>query len=692
MLFLLSAFTNGAHQQTPEPPIAKVIPKITELHGEKILDHYAWLREKENPETIEYLKAENAYTEAMTANLKGFEESLYKEMLSRIKETDMSVPTKQGDYDYYTRTEAGKQYPYFCRKRRTPNALEEMLLDENALAEGKAYFDVGLIQVSDDHNLLAYSVDETGYRQYKLYFKDLRTGELLKDDVGFVVSFQWASDNKTFFYTVEDEAKRSYRLYRRTLGDESGELVYEEPDALYSIYVSRSHDRQFIFLNIKSKTTSEVRFVKSETPKGEFQLIHPRETEHKYSVEHRNGEFYILSNKKAKNFRLFTAPVSNPSEKNWKERIAHRATVLIENVEVFAQHMVLVVRENGLVQFEVLDFATEQTKRIGFPEPTYAAYSASNPEFETTKFRYNYQSLVSPSSVYEYDMNTGESRLLKQQEVLGGYDASAYQSERIWATAQDGTKIPISIVYKKGFQRDGNAPLLLYGYGSYGIAIDATFSSSRLSLLNRGVAFAIAHIRGGNELGEAWHDDGKMMNKKNTFTDFIACAEHLFKEKYTSPSRLAIQGASAGGLLIGAVLNMRPDICHFAHLAVPFVDVVNTMLDESLPLTVGEFLEWGNPKVKAEYDYIKSYCPYTNLARKNYPNILVTTSLNDSQVGYWEPAKYTAKLRALKTDNNKLLFKINMDAGHSGASGRYDYLKELAFEYCVMLAMLGIEK
>ncbi len=692
MLFLLSAFTNGAPQQTPEPPIAKVIPKITELHGEKLLDPYAWLREKANPETIEYLKAENAYTEAMTAHLKGFEESLYKEMLARIKETDMSVPTKRGEYYYYTRTEAGKQYPYFCRKYRSMDAHEEMLLDENALAEGKAYLDVGLIQVSDDHNLLAYSVDETGYRQYKLYFKDLRTGEVLKDEVGFVVSFEWTSDNRTFFYTVEDEAKRAYRLYRRRLGDESGELVYEEPDALYSVYVSRSHDRQFIFLNIKSKTTSEVRFVKSETPKGDFQRIHPREAEHKYSVEHRGGVFYILSNKNAKNFRLVTAPVSNPVEENWKELVAHRASVLIEDVEVFSEHLVLSVRENGLVQFEVLNFATGETKRIGFPEPTYAAYSASNPEFETTNFRYNYQSLVSPPSVYEYDMKTGESRLLKQQEVLGGYDASEYQSERIWATAPDGVKVPISLVYKKGFQRDGNAPLLLYGYGSYGISIDATFSSARLSLLNRGMAFAIAHVRGGSELGEAWHDDGKMMNKKNTFTDFIACAEHLFKEKYTSPSRLAIQGASAGGLLIGAVLNLRPDICHFAHLAVPFVDVVNTMLDESLPLTVGEFLEWGNPKVKAEYDYIKSYCPYTNLARKNYPNMLVTTSLNDSQVGYWEPAKYTAKLRALKTDNNKLLFKINMDAGHSGASGRYDYLKEVAFEYCVMLAMLGIEK
>ncbi len=692
LFFLSSAFTNGEYQQTPQPPLAKMIPSITELHGEKRIDNYAWLREKENPETIAYLNAENAYTDAMTAHLKPFEELLYKEMLSRIKETDMSVPTKRGEYYYYTRTEEGKQYPIFCRKFRSLENSEEILLDENLLAEGKEYLDVGLLQVSDDHNFLAYSVDETGYRQYKLYFKDLKTGELLKDDVGFVNSFQWTSDNKTFFYTIEDDAKRPYRLYRRALGGETSELIYEEPDALYSIYLSRSHDRQFIFLNIKSKTTSEVRFVRSNSPKDDFQTIHPRENEHKYGVDHRNGEFYILSNKNAKNYRLLTASIGNPSEKNWKEMIPHRSTVLIEDVEVFAQHLVLSVRESGLTQFEVLNFATGEIKRINFPEPTYAAYSAGNPEFESVKFRYNYQSLISPSSVYEYDMNTGESVLLKQQEVLGGYDASQYQSERLWATASDGVKVPISIVFKKGFKRDGNSPLLLYGYGSYGISIDATFSSSRLSLLNRGVAFAIAHIRGGNDLGEAWHDEGKMMKKKNTFTDFIVCAEYLFKENYTSPNRLAIEGGSAGGLLIGAVLNMRPDICHFAHLAVPFVDVVNTMLDESLPLTVGEFLEWGNPKVKAEYDYIKSYCPYTNIERKNYPNILVTTSLNDSQVGYWEPAKYTAKLRALKTDKNKLLFKINMDAGHSGASGRYDYLKELAFEYVVMLSMLGVEK
>ena len=692
LLFLSLAFTNSEQQQTPKPPIAKVIPKITQLHGERIVDNYAWLREKENPETIAYLKAENAYTDAMTAPLKPFEDLLYKEMLSRIKETDMSVPTKRGDYYYYTRTEEGKQYPIFCRKFRSTDNPEEILLNVNLLAEGKAYLDVSLLQISDDHNLLAYSVDETGYREYKLYFKNLKTGELLKDDVGFVASFQWTSDNKTFFYTIEDDAKRSYRLYRRRLGDQTGELIYEEPDALYNIYVSRSHDRQFIFLNIRSKTTSEVRFVRSDAPQGEFQIIHPREIDHKYSVEHRNSQFYILSNKNAKNYRLLTAPVSDPSEKNWKEHIAHRQNVLIEDVEVFAQHLVLSVRENGLTQFEVMNIPTGEIKRINFPEPTYAAYSAENPEFETVKFRYHYQSFVSPPSVYEYDMNTGESVLLKQQEVLGGYDASQYQSERLWATAPDGVKVPISIIYKKDFKRDGNSPLLLYGYGAYGIAIDAVFNSSLLSLLNRGVAFAIAHIRGGNELGEEWHENGKMMKKKNTFTDFIACAEFLFKEKYTSPNRLAIKGGSAGGLLIGAVLNIRPDICQFAHLEVPFVDVINTMLDESLPLTVGEFLEWGNPKIKAEYDYIKSYCPYTNLARKHYPNILVTTSLNDSQVGYWEPAKYTAKLRALKTDNNKLLFKINMEVGHSGASGRYDYLKELAFDYCVMLSMLGIEK
>ncbi|MCS6989135.1 MAG: S9 family peptidase, partial [Chloroherpetonaceae bacterium] len=654
MLFFLSIFAEAIETQTPKPPVAKVIPKITELHGDRLVDNYAWLREKDNPETIAYLNAENAYAEAMTKRLKPFEEALYKEMLSRIKETDASVPTKRGDYFYYVRTEEGKQYPIHCRKFRSLDAPEEILIDENALAEGKPYFDLGLFNVSDDHNLLAYAVDETGYREYKLFFKDLRTGELLKDDVGYVVTFQWASDNKTFFYTIEDEAKRSYRLYRRELGAKEGALVYEEPDGLYSVYVSRSRDRRFIFLNIRSKTTSEVRFVRSDAPKESFRIICPRESEHKYSVEHRNGEFFIVSNKNAKNYRVLTAPVSDPSERNWKELIAHRPDALIEDLDVFANHLVLTVRENGLTQFEIFNFKTQETKRVAFPEPTYSTFGASNPEFETTKFRYDYQSLVSPSSIYECDMDSGESVLLKRQDVLGGYDPSDYVSERLWATASDGAKIPISIVYKKGFKRDGSSPLWLYGYGAYGIATDATFSSSRLSLLNRGVAFAIAHVRGGNELGEAWRDAGKMMNKKNTFTDFIACAEHLFKENYTSPSRLAIQGASAGGLLIGAVLNMRPDICRAAHLGVPFVDVLNTMLDESLPLTIGEFLEWGNPKAKAEYDYIKSYCPYSNLARKHYPNILVTTSLNDSQVGYWEPAKYVAKLRALKTDSNLL--------------------------------------
>lgn len=692
MLVFLSAFAEESVKETPKPPVAKVIPKIVELHGETLVDPYAWLRDKDNPETLAHLNAENAYADAMTRRLKSFENALYAEMLSRIKETDMSVPTKRDDFFYYLRTEQGKQYPIHCRKRRSLDAPEDILLDENALAEGKPYFDLGLLNVSDDHNLLAYAVDETGYRQYKLFFKNLRTGELLQDDVGYVVTFQWASDNKTFFYTVEDEAKRSYRLYRRELGANAGELVYEEPDALYSVYVSRSRDRRFIFLNIRSKTTSEIRFVRSDAPTAPFQIIHPRESEHKYAVEHREGEFFIVSNKNAKNYRLLTAPVSNPSQDNWKELVAHRPDALLEDIDVFAHHVVLTIRENGLTQFEVLNLKNNETKRIQFPEPTYSAYAASNPEFETTKFRYNYQSLVSPPSIYEYDMDAGESQLLKRQEVLGGYDPSQYASERLWATASDGAKIPISIVYKKGFKRDGSSPLWLYGYGAYGIATDATFSSSRLSLLDRGVTFAIAHVRGGNELGEAWHDAGKMMNKKNTFTDFIACAEFLFKERYTSPDRLAIQGGSAGGLLIGAVLNMRPDLCRAAHLAVPFVDVLNTMLDESLPLTVGEFLEWGNPKIKEHYDYIKSYCPYANLARKNYPNILVTTSLNDSQVGYWEPAKYVAKLRALKTDSNLLLLKINMDAGHSGASGRYDYLKELAFECAVMLSMLGIEQ
>jgi oligopeptidase B len=681
-------------KSVPKPPIAKKVPKTEVLHGETRTDNYYWLREKSNPEVIRYLEQENAYTDAMTAGIKAFEEALYKEIRGRIKETDLSVPYKKGSYWYYVRYEEGKQYGIYCRKQGSmEEGTEEILLDLNELGKDKPFIALGEYAVSDNGELLAYSLDLTGFRQYVLQIKNLKTGQLYDEKIERVTGAEWAADNQTLFYTQEDETtKRSHTLFRHKVAQpvQTDELIYEEKDELYRLFVTRTRDLKYILHGSASSETYEFSYLPSNQPMGSFKVILPREEKHKYTVEHRNGLFYIRTNKNAKNFRLVTAPVEKPTE--WTELIAHRPDVKLEEVEVFANHLVVQEREGGLLKIRVTNLTNQESHTISFPEPTYDAYPYANPEFETNLYRYGYQSLVTPPSVFEYNLDTREQKLLKETEVVGGYDKSQFQSERIFATASDGTKIPISLVYKKGFKKDGNAPALLYGYGSYGFSMDASFSVARLSLLERGMLFAIAHIRGGGDMGEEWHENGKMMKKMNTFTDFIACAEHLFKEKYTSPNRLAIQGASAGGLLIGAVLNLRPDICKVAHLGVPFVDVINTMLDESLPLTVGEFLEWGNPKVKAEYDYIKQYCPYTNLAAKNYPAILVTTSLNDSQVMYWEPAKYVAKLRTLKTDKNPLLLKTNMAAGHGGASGRFDRLKEIAFEYAFMMSQLGITK
>lgn len=678
-----------------KPPVAKKQPKTTEIHGETLVDNYFWLREKSNPEVINYLNAENAFTDAVMQPTKPLQESLYTEMLGRIKETDLSVPYKLGDFFYYTRTEQGLQYPIHCRKRGSLEAKEEITLDVNRLAKGKAFTAVASYQISDDGNLLAYSVDTTGFRQYSLFIINLTTGELLPDRFGAVTSVVWAADNQTLFYGVEDEAKRPYKLYRRKLGTAKDEVVYEEKDELFRISAYRTRDKKMMLIASGSFETSEARYVMSDRPADAPKLILPRETDHEYFADHCDGVFYIRTNKGGKNFRLVTASVSEPS--SWKEVMPHRTDVILEDIDLFAGHAVLTEREKGLTQFRLIDlkagdFKTGAAHTIAFPEPAYSAFGAANPEFNTDLFRFNYQSLVTPNTVYDYDVKTREKKLLKQQEVLGGYDPSQYASERVMATASDGTEIPISIVYKKTTKRDGSAPMLLGGYGSYGYPNSAYFGSTNLSLLNRGITVAIAHIRGGGEMGEAWHDDGKMMKKKNTFTDFIAAAEYLVKEKYTSSDRLIIEGGSAGGLLIGAVVNMRPDLCKAAHLAVPFVDVMNTMLDASLPLTIQEYLEWGNPNKKAEYDYMKSYCPYTNLAAKNYPNLLITTSLNDSQVMYWEPAKYTAKLRTLKTDKNALLFKCNMAAGHGGASGRYDALRERAFEVAFFLTQLGLVK
>jgi oligopeptidase B len=675
-----------------KPPVAKQIPKTTVLHGDTRVDNYDWLRGKSKPEVIDYLEAENAYTKAVMKPTESFQEALYKEMLSHIKQTDLSVPYRLGGYHYYSRTEQGKQYPILCRKRGSLEAAEEIYLDLNELAKGQKFLGLGATAISDDGNLLAYATDVTGFRQYTLHVKDLRNGQVLPTTISNVTGAQWAADNKTLFYVIEDAAKRAYRLYRLVPGSGKEEKLYEETDALYRIGLSKTRDRKYLILTSVSSTTTEVHCLPSDQPTGELRVVLPRQVDHRYSVDHRNGLFYIETNKNAKNFRLVTAPADKPQPENWTEMIPHRPDVLLERIELFANHMVVAERTKGLQTIRVFDLRTNKDEPLEFPEPVYSLFPANNPEFETNAFRFSYQSFITPSSVFEYDMGSRQRKLLKQTEVPGGYHPERYKSERIFATATDGTKVPISLVYREGTPRDGTSPLLLYGYGSYGASMPVAFQSNRLSLLDRGVTFAMAHIRGGKEMGETWHDQGKMMNKRNTFTDFIACADHLMAEKYTARERLAIEGGSAGGLLIGAVLNLRPVLCKVAVLHVPFVDVINTMLDETLPLTIGEFLEWGNPKVKAEYEYMKSYCPYTNLAAREYPATLVMTSLNDSQVMYWEPAKYVAKLRSLKTDANVLLLKTNMAAGHGGSSGRYDALKEAAFAYAFVLNELGISK
>jgi oligopeptidase B len=563
-------------------------------------------------------------------------------------------------------------------------------LDLNELAAGHSFLSLGAYAVTDDGSLLAYSVDTTGFREYTLYIKDLATGVLRPERIEKTGAVAWANDGETLFYTVEDHAKRPHRVYRHRLGPASPDaLVYEEDDELFRVWVGRTRSKGFLLLGSASHTTTEVRYLPAGQPEGEWKLIAPRRHEHEYDVDHHGDRFYIRTNDQGRNFRLVSAPVEAPEEGRWQEVVAHRADVMLEGVEFFRHHSVLLERAHGLPRLRVTDLRSGESHPVEFPEPAYSAFPSYNPEYDTPLFRYTYQSLVTPSSVFEYDMDRRTSTLLKEQPVLGGYDRTQYVSERLEAVAPDGVKVPISIVYRKGLPRDGRAPLYLVGYGSYGYPLPVGFSSNRLSLLDRGMAVAIAHVRGGGEMGKAWHDDGRMLKKKNTFTDFIAVAEHLIAERYTASDRLVIEGGSAGGLLMGAVVNLRPDLFRIVVSKVPFVDVLNSMLDEDLPLTVGEYEEWGNPKHKDEYEYIKGYCPYTNLRPGTYPTMLVKTSFHDSQVMYWEPAKYVARLRTLKTDRNPLLLKTNMAAGHGGASGRYDYLREVAFDYAFVLTQLG---
>jgi oligopeptidase B len=679
-------------REVSKPPMAKKLTHVEAVHGDKLADDYFWLRDRKNPEVKAYLDTENAYADAFMKPTEALQSKLYEEMLGRIKETDLSVPYRQGGYFYYSRTEKGKQYPIYCRKKGTLEAPEQVMLDLNEMAKGERFMSVAELEVSDDGGRLAYTTDNVGFREYRLHVKDLATGKDFPETVEKVSSVAWAADNKTLFYTVDDAAKRPYRLYRHALGSDPKDdtLVFEEKDEMFRVNVHRSRSRKVLFLVAGSHTADEWRYLPADKPSGAWTLIAPREKEHEYAVDHRGDLFYIRTNKGCRNFRIVTAPAAVPGPESWKELLPCRPSVMVSGLDLFAGHAVVLEREDGLPRIRVIDLASNAQHRVDLPEPVYAVGPQNNAEFDTRLFRFGYQSFTAPQSVYDYDMATKERKLLKRTEVLGGYDPDRYQSERRYATAADGARIPISLVYKKGFVADGKAPLWLNGYGSYGAPSFATFNSNRFSLLDRGFVFAIAHIRGGGEMGKPWHDQGKMMSKKNTFTDFIAVAEKLVADKYTSKDRLVIEGGSAGGLLMGAVTNMRPDLFKIVVTRVPFVDVINTMLDETLPLTVGEFEEWGNPKKKEEYDYIKSYSPYDNLTAKPYPTILVKTSFDDSQVMYWEPAKYVAKLRSLKTDNNPLVFKINMAGGHGGSSGRYDRLKELAFDYAFVFTQLGI--
>jgi oligopeptidase B len=688
-----------------EPPVARHEPVEHVLHGDRRVDHYAWLRHKENPEVIGYLKAENAYTDAILKPTEPFQEKLYQEMLGRILQTDLSVPYRLRGYLYFSRTEEGKQYAIHCRRSDADRAEEEVLLDLNRLAEGHSFLGLGSFEVSEDNHLLAYSTDTTGFRQYVLQVKDLCTGTTFPERFERVTSVAWAADNRTLFYTVEDETtKRSYRLYRHVLGSTGSDpLLYEETDERFRIEVERTRSGGFLLLNIASHTASEVRYLRADQPTGEFRLIASREDNHEYYADHHpgsatnptNGLFYIRTNSGGRTFRLTMVPVSDPRREFWREIIPNRPEVMLAAAEAFETHLVLFEREGGLPYIRIVDLTADApnalaaSHRIEFDEPAYNASMGENPEFGAAHVRFQYGSFVTPGSIFDYDVRTRERILRKQQPVLGGYDPAQYVSERLHATASDGTRVPLSVVYRRDTPRDGSAPLLLYGYGSYGISVPVNFSSNRLSLLDRGVIYAVAHVRGGGDLGKPWHDAGRMKQKHNTFTDFIASAEHLIAQRYTTPAKLVIEGGSAGGLLMGAVTNMRPDLFRMVISHVPFVDVLNTMLDASLPLTVGEYEEWGNPQIAEDYFYIKSYCPYSNLERKAYPAILAKTGLNDSQVMYWEPAKYVAKLRTLKTDSNPLLLKINMGAGHGGASGRYDYLREIALDYSFLLTHLG---
>jgi oligopeptidase B len=680
-------------------PVAKKSPKTTSLHGIEMVDDYHWLRDREDPATMKYLEDENQYTDAFMKDTAKLQAALFEEMKSRIKETDLSVPQKHGPYLYYSRTEEGKQYEIHCRKSLEANAKEEIIFDENEYAEGQPYFALGALSISPNHSILAFSIDNSGAERFELKFLNLKTKKLYKDVIAQTTyGVEWAADNKTIFYTIPDESGRAYKINKHQLGEDISKAttIYEEKDGQFWVRLSKSRDDKYITVSTSSTTSSEVRYLEAKKPHNKLKLFRKRKKNVEYGITHHQGYFYIVTNEGAENFKIMRTKVGSLKREHWETFIDAQDNAMIEHFDEFEGHLVVVKLINGLKKLLIYSFADKSFKELPFTEAVYDFAVSSNPEFETKVLRYQYESLTTPSGVYEYDVQTGETRLLKQSEVLGGeFKPENYRAERLYARADDGMAIPISLVYKKDLSpiySGKAAPMYLTAYGSYGSSYDPYFSSVRLSLLDRGMVFAIAHIRGGQELGRPWYNNGKLLKKKNTFTDFVACAKYLIDYGFTSKESLVINGGSAGGLLMGAVTNSNAELFKVVVSEVPFVDIMNTMLDPSLPLVKEEYEEWGNPNEEKYFKYMLSYSPYDNIQEKAYPHMLVTAGLNDPRVSYWEPAKYVAKLRAMKTDKNHLLLKTNMDAGHSGASGRYDYLKEIAFEYAFIFKILGLAK
>lgn len=694
-LLIAGACNSTEKKQDMQPPVAKAIPHELSMHGDTRIDPYYWLNERENPEVIAYLEAENAYAEASLAHTKGLQEQLFKEMKGRIKEDDMNVPYFENGYWYYSRFAKGQDYPIYCRKKGSQDAPEEIMFDVNVYAKGHEYFSLTGVRVSPDNQLALYFVDSIGRRQYTMRAKNLATGE----EMGLNIyptngAAAWANDNRTLFYgTTDEQTLRADKIWQTKLGETAApRLVFHEQDETFSTYVYKSTSKRFIFIGSGSTLTSEQRFVDANQPDAAFKIVHPRERGLEYSVEDYGNDFYIVTNLNAQNFQLMKAPIAKSGKANWQTVIEHRADTRLEDVVFFKNFMVLDERKNGLGHLRVRDWQGKVDYYIPFNDPAYTCYTEVNRDYETSVLRYGYSSLTTPNSIYAFDMATQKQELLKQQEVVGGFNAADYVSERFFVTARDGAQVPVSLVYKKSLRKKEGNPTLLYGYGSYGASMDAYFSTNRLSLLDRGFVFAIAHIRGGEEMGRQWYEDGKLLKKKNTFYDFIDCAEDLLKKGYTAPGEMYAMGGSAGGLLMGAVVNMRPDLWKGVIAAVPFVDVITTMLDESIPLTTGEFDEWGNPKDKVYYDYMLSYSPYDQVSKQAYPNMLVTTGLHDSQVQYWEPAKWVAKLRTVQQGAGKIYLVTDMKAGHGGKSGRFNALKDDALEFAFLLDLAGIKK